>query len=154
MRSFGSCQTQACILVHMRALRNTGNPKVSPILLQMAKLDSKSDRKVAIGAMKALFALPTRAVFDTIGGNLKSQLFALTSDKSRASTVKGLAAEMLVLQDPASNLQHVLKLLQAEKAEYRKLMLNRFQDMSDYNPQVREAFRLDHSLEVPWAFKF
>ena len=52
----------------MRALRNTQNPKVAAILLEMAKLPpTKADKKIAATAVKGLASLPARDVFETIG---------------------------------------------------------------------------------------
>ena len=64
-----SCKTQSCILVHLRALRNTQNPKVASILLQMAKLppSTQADKKISSTAIKGLASLPIHDVFKAIG---------------------------------------------------------------------------------------
>ena len=84
--------------------RPTQSPKVAPILLAMAKSSTNTvERKISISAMKGVFSLPLKETFESVGpSKLRSELMEILSDRKRDSTVKGIAAEMLVLHDPSN----------------------------------------------------
>ena len=141
IKNLQNCKKQDCTLIHLKALRNTQNPKVSPILLEMARSGGKDKKDLAVGSMKALLDLPVDQVKDVIGVNkIKNQLWDLFHDGQIESTIRAMAAEMLALVD-GTFIFDVLQVLPKEKKTFQGSVLGRLEVCAKVNPEIKAALR-------------
>ena len=64
---------------------------------------------------------------------------SILSEPKRDSASKGMAAEMLVLEDPSGSLPLVLAVLANEKREFKTFMVSRLRGLASTHPDIKAA---------------
>ena len=70
---------------------------------------------------------------------MRAELMSIVSEPKTDSATKGMAAEILVLEDPAGSLPPVLAALANEKREFKTFMISRLRGLATTHPKVKAA---------------
>ena len=141
------CKTPECKQGHLRALKNTGNAIVVPILIKLIE-SRETDSKSALLAVEILSQFEFE-ILKTKIRNLDQHLLTLLKDPEKELSLKSEIIEMILKFYPNSmeNVKEIFQMVKnSANKELMALSVQKWMDLAENIPTLRDLFRYTYLL--------
>ena len=136
------CQSPECKQEHLRALKNTENSIVVPILIKLIE-SRETDSKSALLAIEILSSQFDFEILKTKIKNLDQHLLTLLKDPEKELSLKSEIIEMMLKFYPTmENVKEIFQMVKnSANKELIALSVQKWMDLAENIPTVRDLFR-------------
>lgn len=139
--SLVKCANPECHQNYLRALKNTENPAMIPILMQLIESQGL-DKKSALLGLEILAKFDSQVIKSKVK-HLDQHLLTLIMDPSKDLSLKSIAIEMMMINYPLEHhLRDIIKVLkESQNKELTAIVLQKWAELAAGDPYLLELFR-------------